>query len=115
MGRKNSTNPKGDSNRDSKFKSSWAQPITTDQILHSSANEVLSKFGASESGLTTKEAEEILRTCGYNEIAIRKKRATIVEFLLHFKNPLVLILLTAGFIAGFFGEVIEPIIIFSIV
>jgi Mg2+-importing ATPase len=102
------------SKRDS-IKPSWAQPITTDEILRLPVSEVLRKFDTSESGLSTKEGEKILRTCGFNEITIRKKRATIVEFLSRFKNPLVLILLAAGLVSTYFGQVIEPSIIFTIV
>lgn len=113
MGREN-RGPRYNAKRDS-IEPSWTQPITTDEILRLPASKVLSKFNTSESGLTTKEAKQILRTSGYNEIAIRKKRATIVEFLSHFRNPLILILLAAGLVSAYFGQVIEPTIIFSIV
>ncbi len=67
------------------------------------------------SGLSSEEAEERLRIFGFNELAKRRKRAAIVEFLSHFRSSLVIILLIAGLISGFFGETINALIIFSIV
>lgn len=78
-------------------------------------DDVLLKLGTSTSGLSAKEAENRLKIYGPNEIAERKKGTIIIRFLSHFKSPLVLILLFAGLISGYFGEIINTIIIFSMV
>jgi len=75
----------------------------------------LVQLGTSHSGLTSEEAQKRLNIYGHNEIAKRKKRTTIVEFLLHFRSPLVIILLLAGAISGFLGEITNTAIIFAIV
>ena len=59
--------------------------------------------------------EERLKVFGYNELVRKKKRAAIIDFLSHFKSPLIIILLIAGLISGFFGEIVNTAIIFSIV
>ncbi|MGC8939964.1 MAG: magnesium-translocating P-type ATPase [Candidatus Bathyarchaeia archaeon] len=94
--------------------SSWALP-SVEESLSLPVDELLSRFGTSISGLSSGEAEKRLEVYGYNELAKRKKRAAIVEFLLHFRSPLVIILLVAGLISGFLGEISNVIIIFSIV
>jgi len=96
--------------------SSWGQStIGTEELLSLPLNEFLVRLNTSFSGLTSQEAEARLQTYGYNELAKRKRRTAIVEFLFHLKNPLVAILLVAGMISVFFGETINAAIIFSIV
>jgi Mg2+-importing ATPase len=80
-----------------------------------SVEELLARLESSKSGLTSREAENRLKIYGYNELAKRKKRRVIVEFLSRFKSPLVAILLIAGLISGFTGETVNAAIIFSIV
>lgn len=92
----------------------WAQ-ISNEEILCSSVDDVLAKFRSSPSGLSSKIAEENLKTYGANEVAQTKKRTAIVKFALQFKNPLVLILLIAGTISGILGQLPNAVIILSIV
>jgi Mg2+-importing ATPase len=47
--------------------------------------------------------------------AKRKKRTSIMKFLQYFKSPLVIILIFAGLVTIFFGQVINATIIFTIV
>ncbi|MEM3677446.1 MAG: cation-transporting P-type ATPase [Candidatus Bathyarchaeia archaeon] len=93
---------------------SWTLP-SDDEFLSLPIDELLARLNTSLSGLSSEEAEERLRIFGFNELAKRRKRAAIVEFLSHFRSPLVIILLIAGLISGFFGETINALIIFSIV
>lgn len=93
---------------------SWA-PSRMEELLTLPIDDLFARLNTSMAGLSTEEAEERLRIYGYNELAKRKKRMAIVDFLLHFRSPLVIILLIAGLIAGFLGEVINFTIIFSIV
>jgi len=96
--------------------SSWARSVAgMEELLVLQTDELLRRLNTSRSGLTCQEAERRLGIYGHNEIAKRKKRAAIVEFLLHFRNPLVIILLLAGLISSFLGEITDTAIIFSIV
>jgi len=85
-----------------------------EEILTSPVEELIVRLKTSLNGLSSEEVERRLQTFGYNEFA-KKRRLAIVEFLSHFKSPLVIILLTAGLISGFFGEVVNATIIFIIV
>ncbi|MEM3003960.1 MAG: magnesium-translocating P-type ATPase [Candidatus Bathyarchaeia archaeon] len=87
----------------------------SEKILELPTPELLRHLDTSPMGLSSKEARKRLETYGYNELTKRKKRATIIVFLLHFSSPLVIILLMAGLISVFFGETINAAIIFSIV
>jgi Mg2+-importing ATPase len=87
----------------------------TAEILTLSSDELLKRLKTSPSGLTSDEALERLKVFGYNELAKKKRRTVVVDFLSHFRNPLVIILLAAGLISGFSGELSNAIIIFSIV
>lgn len=94
--------------------SSWALP-STEELLSLPTDELLAHLNTSLSGLSSEEAEKRLGIYGYNELAKRKKRTAVVDFLSHFRSPLVIILLIAGLIASFLGEIINVTIIFSIV
>jgi Mg2+-importing ATPase len=76
---------------------------------------LLSRLESSLSGLTPEEAERRLEVYGRNELAKKHKHSVVVDFLLHFKSPLVIILIVAGLISGFLGETSNTIIIFTIV
>lgn len=86
-----------------------------EDLLALPIDELLLRLGSSHSGLSSREAELRLRQYGRNEIAKKKKRTATVEFIHHFRSPLVIILLFAGLISGFVGEATDAVIIFSIV
>jgi len=101
---------------DAKKASSCAQSATSmEELLGLPISELLVRLSTSELGLTSQEAESRLKIYGFNELAKRKRRTVIVEFLFHFRSPLIIILLLAGLISGLFGEIINATIIFSIV
>lgn len=85
-----------------------AQVLSQDSVLDfdyaESAKELLLKhFKTSTNGLSTEEARKRIKKYGHNEIVKKKKKHFLVEFLLEFRNPLVVVLLalaTASFIAG---------------
>jgi len=96
--------------------SSWAQSkLSTEELLVLSLDKLLAYLDTSSSGLVSDEAENRLKTFGRNELTKRKKRTAVVDFIFHFRSPLIIILLFAGVISGFFGEIINAVIIFSIV
>ncbi|MGB9676903.1 MAG: magnesium-translocating P-type ATPase, partial [Candidatus Bathyarchaeales archaeon] len=94
--------------------SSWAIPSVED-TLTLPVEELFKRLNTSLSGLSSEDVEERLKAFGYNELVKKKKRAAIVDFLSHFKSPLIIILLVAGLISGFSGEVVNATIIFVIV
>jgi len=85
------------------------------QLLGLPTDELLTHLGASQSGLTSQEAQKRLDIYGHNELAKRKKRIVIIEFLQHFRSPLVITLLLAGLISGFAGEAVDAVLIFIMV
>ena len=78
--------------------------INTAEVLSLSTDEFLNKLGTSTSGLSTEEAAKRLEMYGTNEIARGKKRSGIVEFLLHFRSPVTLILIVSAIVSGFLGD-----------
>jgi Mg2+-importing ATPase len=66
-------------------------------------------------GLSSSEAAARLSQFGPNVIGARHRRAIVLEFLYHFRNPLVLILLVAGVFSAITGDTTSFIIINTIV
>jgi len=89
--------------------------IDTEELLGLPIDELLARLHTSQSGLTSQEAENRLKIYGYNELAKRKRRTGMVEFLFHLRNPLIIILLLAGLISSFIGDLVGTTLIFSIV
>ena len=85
------------------------------EILSLPIEEVLTRLGTSQLGLSSQEVSSRLGRYGPNELAQKTKRTGFVELLYHLRNPLVLILLIAGLISGIIGDAVDAIIIFSIV
>jgi len=67
------------------------------------------------SGLTSAEATSRLVQFGPNVIGGKYRRAVVLEFLYHFRNPLVLILLVAGVFSAATGDTTSFVIINTIV
>ena len=66
-------------------------------------------------GLSEREAEKRLDQYGLNEIVKRRNLSGFFDFLLRFKNPLILILIIAAIISAFFGDWTSSVIIIVIV
>ena len=103
------------SDRDTKRLTNGADLISTKEILPLPSDELLSRLGTLATGLTTEEAERRLETYGSNEIAKKERGSILIEFLSHFKSPLVIILIIAAIVSGVLGELVNAIIILSIV
>lgn len=73
----------------------WAQPL---QALRED-------LGAGERGLSSAAAAGLLRTHGENRLRVERRRALVFEFLGHFRNPLVLLLLAASGASALLGDV----------
>jgi Mg2+-importing ATPase len=66
-------------------------------------------------GLTSLEAAERLQQHGPNQIKPARQRAAVLQFLAHFRNPLVLVLLAASGISALTGDSTSALIIGLIV
>ncbi len=103
-------------NNGSSGEASKVQPmLSAEELLGLPIEELLSRLETSQSGLASEEVAKRLEVYGRNEFARKKKRAAIVEFLMNFKSPLIIILLVAGLISGILQEYANMIIIFVIV
>jgi Mg2+-importing ATPase len=89
--------------------------LSPEEVLSLPVDELLVRLDASTSGLSHEEVDSRISTYGPNEFARRKKRAGIVEFLLLFRSPLIIILLFAAVISAIVGEPAHVGIILSIV
>ncbi|MCX8153000.1 MAG: magnesium-translocating P-type ATPase [Candidatus Bathyarchaeota archaeon] len=95
-------------------KEGWAIS-SSEELLSLSNEELFILLGTSLAGLSSAEAEKRLKIYGSNELAKKEKRTSIAEFLSHFRSPLIIILMIAGVISGFLGEVMNVAIIFFII
>jgi Mg2+-importing ATPase len=87
-----------------------------DQQYHAISEEALfSALSSSPQGLTGVQAEKNRAVYGPNDIAHIHKRPVILQFLAHFKNLLVIILLFAAVVSLVVGEITDAVIIFIIV
>ncbi|HTQ00200.1 MAG TPA: HAD-IC family P-type ATPase, partial [Casimicrobiaceae bacterium] len=66
-------------------------------------------------GLTQQEAEGRLRASGPNVIPPRGRHSVAVEYLLHLRNPLVLLLIASSVVLGWTGDLPSMTIILAIV
>ncbi|RMH32493.1 MAG: cation-transporting P-type ATPase [Nitrospirae bacterium] len=66
-------------------------------------------------GLSKDEAAERLKRFGPNVLPMMRRHGPVVQFLLQFHHPLVYILLAAGAITAWLGEVVDASVIFGVV
>jgi Ca2+-transporting ATPase len=86
------------------------------QVWHSfEVDEAIRELDSSESGLTTKEAQERLAKFGPNELKKEKGRSVFSILLHQFKDILLIILLVATGLSLVMGEFIDALIIVVIV
>ena len=76
-----------------------------------SSEQLFLDLKSSKDGLTNAEAAHRLLIDGPNTISDQKEIGIIIEFLLHFKSPLILILSAATAISLYFGQVTNSIIV----
>lgn len=79
------------------------------------AKDVLKLLQSSVSGLTDEEATKRLEKHGFNELVEAKKKSQLQLFLEQFKSVLIAVLLAATVISALLGELLDAIVIFSIV
>ncbi len=76
-----------------------------------SAEQVFTELVTTEQGLSAAEAAARLAEYGRNIINPAKEQYILLEFLSHFKSPLIIILLVASIISASFGQITNLIII----
>ena len=89
--------------------------LTSEDMVSLPIEELMARLKASPQGLSTEQAVERIEVYGRNELAREHQHSSIKEFLLHFKSPLVIILLIAGIITGVLGEYANTVIILTII
>ncbi len=89
--------------------------LTVGESLFLSANDALLRLDSSPSGLSSEQARRHLDLYGPNEIGEKKRGQVLLQFVSHFRNPLVIILIIAAAISSILGEAVQATIIFVIV
>ena len=77
--------------------------------------DLFARLGTSADGLSSGEARWRREEYGFNELATRKLRSGLLEFVAVIANPLIVILLVAGAASAFLGDVVDAAIIGGIV
>jgi P-type Mg2+ transporter len=89
--------------------------LSAKELLSLPTDELLDRLNTSTDGLSSEEAEKRLEIYGPNELAKKKKRVAILDFLSRFKSPLVIILMIAGAISGALGSYPSVVVIYTMV
>ncbi|MBI3903241.1 MAG: magnesium-translocating P-type ATPase [Nitrosomonadales bacterium] len=80
-----------------------------------SSTALQSQLEATPDGLSQREAHKRSVQFGPNTLRVHGERALIIQYLSHFKNPLVIILLAASAVSALTGELAGFVIIWAIV
>ena len=88
------------------------KPQTFDFDYKECPKEILfEKFQTCPSGLSDEEAQKRLEAYGFNEAAKKQKRALVIQFVLNFFHPLVLLLVVIAAVSFFTGDAVSGSII----
>lgn len=82
-----------------------------DTSLPNSLKSLFQELNTSKDGLSDEEAARRLIADGLNVISNKKEIGIVLEFLSHFKSPLILILIVATGISLWFGQIANSIIV----
>nr|WP_294863579.1 magnesium-translocating P-type ATPase [uncultured Pseudogulbenkiania sp.] len=83
----------------------WTRPLTA----------LKAELGADERGLSEEAALALRARYGDNVLSARRRRHPVLEYLAHFRNPLVLLLLFASAVSAQLGDVTSFVVISLIV
>ncbi|MFH0835232.1 MAG: magnesium-translocating P-type ATPase [Candidatus Micrarchaeota archaeon] len=75
----------------------------------------LDDLQATEKGLREDEAKSRIATFGHNELAPKKKRGMLLQYLSYFVNPLIIVLMVVGIASYFLNNVFSAGIVFFMV
>ena len=90
-------------------------PDDLSHFWHLSADDALNKLSCRVNGLTDQEANERLKRYGPNTIKSKKRVSALVLFFSQFKSPITLLLIVAALLSAGLGDVIDIVIILTIV
>lgn len=77
--------------------------------------EIFTELKSNVNGLNSNEIEDLRKTHGYNSLNEKEKTSGLIIFLNQFKDFLVIILIIAGLISIFSGNVESSIVIFAVI
>lgn len=89
--------------------------INSTELKSLNLTDLYQKLESSSDGLKTDEAVSRSKEFGYNQLTGIKKQNIVLKFLSYFKDPLILILITAALISGLTGQLKNMIIILSMI
>ena len=92
-----------------------ANLLETQEVLSLSDAELLTRLSTTGTGISPEEAQRRQEIYGSNTIVYKKKRSTLIEFLLHFRSPVTIILIIAAIVSGILGDPLNAGIIILIV
>ncbi|MGV0028576.1 magnesium-translocating P-type ATPase [Phormidesmis priestleyi] len=78
-------------------------------------DQVLTLVQSTPAGLSRQEAQQRLSKYGANSLKQKQQSNTLFLLLNQFKSPIILILIAAAILSGFLGDVIDTVIILTIV
>ena len=79
------------------------------------AEDALKALSASNTGLSTSEAENRLKLYGPNTLKARSNTSSLILFLLQFKSPITIMLIAASFLSMVLGDFTDTLIILVII
>ncbi|PSB27179.1 magnesium-translocating P-type ATPase [Stenomitos frigidus] len=82
---------------------------------HLPTEQALQQLKSSRQGLTRQEAQHRLIEYGANSLKRQRKSNVLILLLNQFKSPIILILVAAALLSSFLGDVIDTVIILTIV
>ncbi len=82
---------------------------------HLSADQVLARVGAHESGLSTSQARRRLDEVGPNRLPEPRPRSALVRYLSQFHNLLIYVLLAAGVVTALLQHWLDAVVILGVV
>ncbi len=89
--------------------------LNPEEVLSLPIEEIFARLDTSTKGLSHEDADRRLVRYGPNELARKKKRAAIVNFLSRFRSPLVIILLIAGGVSAALQSFPSAVVIYTMV
>src|SRR3990167_4185488 len=88
--------------------------MASENFYNKDPSVVIKHFNTSEHGLSSVEVEHRFAEYGFNELPEAKRDSVYSVFFRQFKSPLIFILLFAGIIVFFTGEVVDAFVIFFV-
>ncbi|MDO8565849.1 MAG: HAD-IC family P-type ATPase [Candidatus Moranbacteria bacterium] len=86
----------------------------SENFYNKDSSEVIKYFNTSEHGFASSEAKRRLTEYGSNELPEAKRDSVYAIFFRQFKSPLIFILLSAGIIIFFTGEIVDASVVFFV-